>query len=110
MDAPPADNKTAMNTLRAILFFLRRSILILLIVYWMGFIGFTLEKLALGGPHAVKAFYAHISGEVFSWKWRPFVAQQLTILATTVAVGFLEWWTSKRKPGKPGDGPFPKPS
>jgi hypothetical protein len=87
-----------MKTLRAILFILRRGLLMVLIVYWFGFIGFTLEKLAVGGPRALIGFYVHISGQVFNWKWPSFLLDQLVILTITLAVYFID-----RRASKPAD-------
>jgi len=80
-----------MSTIKTILLFLRRTLLFVLIAYWMGFIGFTIEKLAAGGLRAVVGFYIHIAGAPFEWNWKVFLAQQLTILAITLVLCFFEW-------------------
>jgi hypothetical protein len=84
-----------MNSFKMILLLLRRGLLILLILYWVSFIGFTVDKFVVGGPRAVVGYYVHLAGAAFNWRWRVFLAQQIVLLAVTLALCFLELRPSK---------------
>ena len=67
-----------MNVVRTMLRGLRLGFTLLLILYWVGFVGYTIGNLATGGPSGVIAWYIHISTPPFRaiWNWRSFLAGQ----------------------------------
>jgi hypothetical protein len=82
----------------------------LLLLYWAAFIGYTAEKLILGGPATLVRYYrsvfymqtdiGHIpvKGNGGSF-WGPFLAAQLIYLSITLALVFFEWRERKRTTG-----------
>jgi hypothetical protein len=80
-----------MNLIKIILRLLRRSLIWLLIAYWIVFVSYTIMHLAAGGPGAVVVWYRHIGGMPFRWNWWMFLAGQMVVLAITVTLCFLEW-------------------
>lgn len=79
-----------MNTFKAILRVLRRSLMWVLIAYWVIFVSYSMMHLITGGPGAVVVWYRHIARAPFQWNWEMFLAGQMLILAATVAVYFFE--------------------
>jgi len=72
---------------------LRRGLILLLGTYWVAFVGYTIKNLVAGGPSAVVVWYRHIA-RAFPWDWRVFLAQQIVILAITLALCLFERRTS----------------
>jgi hypothetical protein len=81
------------------------TLLWFLVTYWAIFIGYTVEKLATGGPQAALAWYSHVSsklrlvpwGDTFllqeePWHAKAFFLQEATLLALTVGI----WLFRKR--------------
>jgi hypothetical protein len=85
----------SVTVLRTILRFLRATLLWVLLLYWLVFVGYTFEKLATGGREALVAWYAHISAPPllaeFHWNWGLFIAKQAGMAAVTLALLYLEW-------------------
>jgi len=83
-----------MTAAKAILRIVGILLLSLLIAYWIGFVGYTIEKLVAGGPNAVLGWYQHISathrleGLMRPWSWKAFLAQHFLLLLTTIALWF----------------------
>ncbi len=75
-----------MNSRKATFRLLRRGLIWLLILYWAGFVGYTIRNLAAGGPSAVVGWYMHINGDLVDWKWGRFLARQGAIIGLTVAL------------------------
>ncbi len=73
-----------------------RGLFWLLLVYWLGFIGYTIKNLVTGGPSAAVIWYRHISGAAFQWSWGVFLIQQIAILALTLAT----WFFGRRPPDR----------
>jgi hypothetical protein len=71
----------------------------LLIAYWVVFISYTIMHLVTGDPGAVVVWYRHIAGAPFQWSWGVFLAQQIGILAITLALCFFG-----RRPPDRGEG------
>ena len=82
-----------MNFLNKILRVARFVFVWLLMLYWAGFIGYTIMHLLRGGLDSVLIWYRHISSSPFltEWNWRSFVFGQAVILALTVALCRSEW-------------------
>jgi hypothetical protein len=77
---------------QSILRAVRHFLILLLGVYWIVFIGYTIKNLVTGGPNAVVAWYRHLSqasGLSFGWDWRVFLAQQFGMLAITLMLWFF---------------------
>ncbi len=96
-----------MKTLKIIIQVLRRSLLGLLIAYWVIFICYTVEKFITGGSSSVVGWYGHIDASVLhrgdewylaKWSWETFLVKQLAILAITLSLHLFEQ-RSKRMPG-----------
>jgi hypothetical protein len=89
-----------MNSFKMILRLLRRGLVWLLIAYWVVFMSYTIMHLVTGGPGAVVVWYRHIARLPFPWSWGAFLAQQIGILAITIALCFFG-----RRPAEHDGGP-----
>ncbi len=94
--ADPADDEEERWTespLFGLILLLGRSLLTLLLAYWILFVVYSIGKMVMGGPGAVVAWYAHIEeegGVVFlpHWSAAAFLLRQLLILAITAGLWF----------------------
>jgi hypothetical protein len=95
-----------MRLLRNILLFLRLCLLVLLLLYWAAFIGYTIAKFIEGGLGRVAAYYWHVACEnrlePCSMNWGGFWFAQGAYLAITLLLCFFEWrsWRARTPAGR----------
>jgi len=95
-----------MRLFREILLFLRRFLLLLLLLYWASFIGYTVAKFVGGGPGRVRSYYECLMcGSTLDpcrLHWGAFCFAQGVYLAITLLLCFFEWRTlrAKKQAGK----------
>jgi hypothetical protein len=89
-----------LNIFRNIIRFIVRFSFALLVAYWVIFLGYTIEKLTVGGTTAVVGWYRHVSSplipmddgrggvgfRVEPWSLWSFLMRRLLILVTTAAL------------------------
>jgi hypothetical protein len=78
-----------MNLLKLTLQLILSGLLWVLITYWLVFVMYTIMYFVRSGPDSVIAWYSHIANMQFHWNWRVFLADQVVIMTTTVAVFIL---------------------
>jgi hypothetical protein len=90
-----------MRLFRNILLFFRLVLLVLLLFYWVIFIGYTVSKYIEGGPARVAAYYWHIACEnrlePCPMNWGAFWFAQGVYLAITLLLCFFEWRSWKAR-------------
>jgi hypothetical protein len=101
-----------LNILRNIVRFSVRFLFALLVAYWLIFLGYTIQKLTVGGTTAVVAWYQHVGSQLIPadhgvdgvafrlrpWSLLSFLTRQLTILVITavLAVPVFRWKKQRR--------------
>ncbi len=81
-----------MRVFKTMLRLVRHTLIWLLGVYWIIFIGYTIKNLVAGGPDAVVAWYKHISRTSalsIHWDWRVFLARQIALVGVTLLLWFF---------------------